>query len=140
MDRQLTLWEAEAQHGASLSPEVLGKSFAFEEIRNLDAGRVNRIHNLLFPEKGAAPPSGNGNGEATLSKVIRRHLFNVLRIDGLDETTPFYEYGLDSIGAMVFSNRLGKDLKREVPPSWLLDYPTIQTLAAHLESSGKGKP
>jgi amino acid adenylation domain-containing protein/FkbM family methyltransferase len=140
LDQQLTLWEAEARHGASLAPDVLAKSFAFEEIRNLDAGRVNRIHNLLFPEKGPTPPSGNGNGEATLSKIIRRHLFNVLKVDRLDETAPFYEYGLDSIGAMVFSNRLAKDLKREVPPNWLLDYPTIQSLAAHLESTGREKP
>lgn len=140
VDRQLALWEAEDRHGASLSPNVLGEFFTFEEIRNLDAARVNRIHNLLFPEKGTGAPSGNGNGDAPLSKVIRRHLFDVLKVDGLDQTTPFYEYGLDSIGAMVFSSRLGKELKREVPPSWLLEYPTVQTLAAHLESCGKEKP
>ena len=34
---------------------------------------------------------------------------------------------------MVFSNRLEKELKREVQPGWLIDFPTVETLALHLE-------
>lgn len=134
LDRRLDRWEAELGPGAALSPDTLGECVAFEDLKGLDPIRVGRIHNLLFPENGRTPPSITGNGKDSLATVIRRHLFNVLKIQELDDATPFQDYGLNSISAMVFSNRLGKELKLEVDPGWLVGFPTVASLVAHLET------
>jgi acyl carrier protein len=117
----------------ALSPEKLGEFIAFEDLKALDPRRIERIDRLLFPK--AEPPSSDGNRHSSPAAVIRRHLFKVLKVQELDDTTPFQDYGLDSISAMVFTNRLSRELKREVPPEWVVGFPTVEALAAQLESS-----
>ncbi|MDB6039325.1 MAG: CalA, partial [Verrucomicrobiales bacterium] len=132
-DRQLEEWETAQASGISLSAEALEAFVPFEEIKRLEPSRINRVHALLFPNTKMEPRTGRGNGRTEVSEVIRKNLFDVLKIRELSDGEPFQNYGLDSISAMVFSNRLEKELKREVQPGWLIDFPTVETLALHLE-------
>ena len=57
--------------------------------------------------------------------------------------TPFYELGLDSVSGIRLLGVLEEHLGMELDPMLLLDYPSIETLAARLdqlkvESSGAG--
>jgi acyl carrier protein len=45
---------------------------------------------------------------------------------------PLQNYGLDSISATVLATRLEKQLKLEIRPQWLIEFPTIEALARHL--------
>jgi acyl carrier protein len=134
LDRQLARWQAEPN--SPLTPEALAALAPFEEIQKLDPARICRIHDLMFPQQEHAQPSP-GNGKEPVAQVIRRHLFNVLKIEELDDAAPFQDYGLNSISGMVLFNRLGKELRRDMDPGWLVDYPTVQALAAHLESASE---
>jgi amino acid adenylation domain-containing protein/FkbM family methyltransferase len=133
LDRQLDCWESEHGPGVALAPDALSEFVAFDKLKDLDAPRVARIHNLLFPTE-VLPKPGNGKRGESLATVVRRHLFDVLKIQELDDATPFQDYGLNSISAMVFTNRLGKELRCEVDPGWLVDSPTVESLVAHLQS------
>ena len=72
--------------------------------------------------------------DASLSEikaVIDAELKNVLRLDNaaVSERGSFQQYGLDSISGMQLVSRLEKTLGMEVPPRWLIDYSTIETLS-----------
>lgn len=132
LDQQLERWKAEQGRGKALSAALLEEFIDYTDIQKLDAARIQRIYDLLFPalEDGGV----EGTRRDALAATIRSHLFNVLKVPELDDATPLQEYGLDSISAMVFSNRLSKALRQEVDPSWLASSPTVQSLAAHLAS------
>jgi acyl carrier protein len=55
-----------------------------------------------------------------------------LKLKSLSASRPFQDYGLDSISAMVLATRLEKKLKRELPPQWLIEFPTVDALSRHL--------
>lgn len=133
LDGKLEEWERTLRPGESLEPEVLERVIPWEEIKRLEPERVARIYRLLFraeePVRVAEPrPSGGG-----IAERVRKHLFDVLKISHVDDRRAFQDYGLDSISAMVFSNRLEKEMKRAVPPAWLIDFPTVEALTLHLE-------
>src|SRR5579872_1010219 len=50
----------------------------------------------------------------------------------IDITEPFASYGLESIDVVGLSGDLQEWLQRELPPTLLYDYPTIQSLAHYL--------
>jgi len=55
-----------------------------------------------------------------------------VRVEELDPETPFSQYGLDSRNALRLSGELEEWLGRELPPTLVWDYPTIEDLARHL--------
>ena len=62
-----------------------------------------------------------------------------LRLLGLDDSAivdagrPLREFGLDSLVAIELRNALAGSLQCSLPPTLAFDYPTINTIAGHLE-------
>jgi len=76
-------------------------------------------------------PSGQSISLGEVKTIIDAELKNVLRLDNatVSERGSFQQYGLDSISGMQLVTRLEKTLGLEVPPRWLIDYGTIETLS-----------
>ncbi|VEP16693.1 Phosphopantetheine-binding protein [Hyella patelloides LEGE 07179] len=55
--------------------------------------------------------------------------------NGIDITIPFDRYGLDSSAAVGLAGDLETWLERELDPTLLYDYPTIESLSQHLIES-----
>jgi acyl carrier protein len=62
------------------------------------------------------------------------YLANLLEIDPeeIDVTIPFDRYGLDSSAAIGFTGDLEEWLGKEIDPTLLYDYPTVEALVEHL--------
>lgn len=67
---------------------------------------------------------------------IVAYLANLLEIDEdeIDVTIPFDRYGLDSSAAVGMTGDLGDWLGREIDPTLLYDYPTVEALVQYLSS------
>ena len=67
------------------------------------------------------------------------YLADLLEIesDEVDVTVSFDRYGLDSSAAVGLTGDLEEWLGREVNPTLLYDYPTIETLVQHLSRHQK---
>ncbi|NEQ95283.1 MAG: acyl carrier protein [Cyanothece sp. SIO2G6] len=50
-------------------------------------------------------------------------------VDEIDVAVPFDRYGLDSSAALALTGDLGTWLKRDLEPTVIYDYPTIEALA-----------
>ena len=63
-----------------------------------------------------------------------RALAKSLRIDAkdIDPRRPFAELGVDSVAAVELSGDLEQWLGKKIAPTVVWDYPTIESLAAHL--------
>jgi len=61
-----------------------------------------------------------------------------IKSDELDVTIPFDRYGLDSSIAVGMSGDLEEWLQKELDPTLLYDYPTIESLAKHLAEEFTG--
>ncbi|HEX7312489.1 MAG TPA: KR domain-containing protein, partial [Pyrinomonadaceae bacterium] len=111
---------------------------------------VGRIHGLLFEDKsspnGSGPPlhaeeraprPANGNGSAghDLAATILKTVVGVLQVSEVQESVPLQRYGVDSVAAIQIATRLEKELGRVIQPHWLMEFPTIKELAAHLAST-----
>ena len=64
------------------------------------------------------------------------HLADTLKTDkkSIDIRQPFISFGLDSAHAVGLAGDLEEWLERELPPTLIWDYPTIEALARHLAS------
>ena len=60
-----------------------------------------------------------------------------VRKETLDLDQPLQDYGLDSITAMQLATTLEKELKFSIQPSWLIEHPTLNLLAAKLNQESK---
>ncbi|MGV2829407.1 acyl carrier protein [Myxosarcina sp. GI1(2024)] len=65
------------------------------------------------------------------------HLAELLEVNPneIDVTTPFGRYGLDSSEAIGMTGELEDWLGKELHPTLLYDYPTIEKLAEYVVSS-----
>lgn len=65
------------------------------------------------------------------------YLADLLEIepDEVDVTIPFDRYGLDSSAAVGLTGDLEEWLGKEVDPTLLYDYPTVEALVRHLSST-----
>ena len=52
----------------------------------------------------------------------------------VDPTIPFDRYGLDSSAAYALTGDLEDWLRREIDPTAIYDYPTVEALSEHLSS------
>ena len=65
---------------------------------------------------------------------IVAYIADLLEVDGeeIDVTIPFDRYGLDSSAAVGLTGDLEDWLGREINPTLLYDYPTVEALVQHL--------
>ena len=65
---------------------------------------------------------------------IVAYLANLLEIEPeeVDVTIPFDRYGLDSSAAVGLTGDLEEWLGKEIDPTLLYDYPTVEALVQHL--------
>ncbi|WP_225225958.1 acyl carrier protein [Komarekiella delphini-convector] len=72
---------------------------------------------------------------------IVSYVANLLEVDSdeIDVTIPFDRYGLDSSAAVGLTGDLEDWLGREIDPTLMYDYPTVQALVQHLSSQLKTK-
>ena len=138
LDEQLAAWEALKRQGVPCSVEMLTSYVSIDEIRDLDEARIDRIYHLLSdePDDQAGINDRQVADESpgdTLASIIRATLLGLLKLPAVDDDEAFQNYGLDSISAAIFSNRLEKALGRPVQPQWLLEYPTVMALSRQLE-------
>lgn len=64
------------------------------------------------------------------------YLSDLLEVDSeeVDVTIPFDRYGLDSSAAIGLTGDLEEWLGREIDPTLLYDYPTVEALVEYLSS------
>jgi len=138
LDEQLAAWQALKRQGVPCSVEMLTSYLSLDEIRELDDARIDRIYHLLANEPDDQMESKDGQVEDessrdNLASIIRATLLGLLKLPAVEDDEAFQNYGLDSISAAIFSNRLEKALGRPVQPQWLLEYPTVLALSRQLE-------
>lgn len=65
------------------------------------------------------------------------YLSDLLKIepDEVDVTIPFDRYGLDSTAAISLTGDLEEWLGKEIDPTLLYDYPTVEALVEHLSAT-----
>lgn len=70
---------------------------------------------------------------------ITNHVAEQLEVEPnrIDITIPFNRYGLDSVVAYELIGDLGTWLERELDPTLMYNYPTIESLSQHLSSMQK---
>lgn len=78
---------------------------------------------------------------AEIQDWIVSYLADLLEVDSdeIDVTIPFDRYGLDSSAAVGMTGDLEEWLERDVDPTLLYDYPTIEALVQHLSTQLKTK-
>lgn len=72
--------------------------------------------------------------ETEIKTWLVDYLAEALEIDPqeIDSSLPFQDYGLDSSAAVTLTGDLGEWLDRELDPTLLVDYTTIEELATYL--------
>jgi phthiocerol/phenolphthiocerol synthesis type-I polyketide synthase C len=88
---------------------------------------------------GSARRAGRPSGEAIRTWLVAR-IAELLRIDArdVDLHKPLANFGLNSVQAVSLSGELEDWLGTQLAPTLLYDYPTIDTIAAHL--GGEDEP
>ncbi|WP_339381836.1 acyl carrier protein [Dendronalium phyllosphericum] len=73
---------------------------------------------------------------AEIQTWIVSYIAELLEVDAeeIDVTIPFDRYGLDSSAAVGLTGDLEDWLGREINPTLLYDYPTVEALVQHLNS------
>ena len=147
IQHQIEQWESQVQHQGFIAPECITKTIDWAEINSLDPQLIERIYRLLFPdpiltigdkdnqEAISLNPTQDSPAkpqDAPAIEVIREVVIQVLKLKSIDDNRKFQDYGLDSISATQLAIKLEHQLKREILPKWLIDYPTITLLAQHL--------
>ncbi len=111
-------------------------SISIRDVEKMTPDQVERTFALLFP---AGPQSSEIGSHASddVSATVREVLANVLKLDEVEDGQSFQNYGIESVSAMVFSTKLGKELKLDVQPQWLIEFPTVCSLSAHIKRKMK---
>ena len=92
----------------------------------------------LLSELGQSPPAGH---EQILAEFLRRELQAVMRLPNLPApSAEFADLGMDSLMAVEFRNRVNRGFAGAYSAgnTVVFDYPSIQSLAAHLASELAG--
>ncbi|KUN25512.1 hypothetical protein AQJ23_16705 [Streptomyces antibioticus] len=92
------------------------------------------------PPKPADPPAAEG--ERTLETAISDLVAEALGSGDapMDQDRGFYDLGLDSVNLLTIAVSLEKLLDTELYPTLLFEYPTVNSLAAHLRGQGHTLP
>ena len=73
---------------------------------------------------------------AEIKTWIISYIAELLEVESeqVDPTIPFDRYGLDSSAAYALTGDLEDWIGREIDPTAIYDYPTVETLSDHLSS------
>lgn len=106
------------------------------EMQNLE---VNTISTAL--ENSKSYTSKQTPTAEEIQAWIVSYLADLLEIEPeeVDATIPFDRYGLDSSAAVGLTGDLEEWLGRDIDPTLLYDYPTVEALVQHLNSQLKIK-
>jgi 3-oxoacyl-(acyl-carrier-protein) synthase/acyl carrier protein len=135
--RHLERWEGNQQSGRKLSIATVEETIPLEEIRKLPPDLIQRLYKLLQAEDesggpGAGAETDGAHSPAEIVDAVAQALAAVLELQSVSHDEPFQNYGLDSIVAMKLVTRLERHLSMSIEPKWLIDFPTVRTLAAFL--------
>jgi acyl carrier protein len=92
------------------------------------------------PTSGTAPgASSQSPTEAQIQSWLISNISAVVEVDAqtIDIRKPLEYYGMDSMQAMHLSGDLEDWLGRQLSPTVVWDYPTIELLARHLAENGQ---
>lgn len=130
-------WESDKESGSGLSITTVEETIPLAEIKKLPPDLIRRLYKLLQAEdepgqRSNAVATERTSAPAEVVEAIAESLAAVLELKAVTHDEPFQNYGLDSIVAMKLVTRLEKRLHMSIEPKWLIDFPTIESLAAHL--------
>lgn len=143
-DRAILLAEmpSEAREGWRLGLERAG----FGELRMASSPPTSGSCELLMARylgaKAAQSEPGNQlrpeNEKHTILAQVCTTLAKLLRLSpgDLDPTSPFSDYGVDSMAGVAFVNELNRALGLELKPMVLFDYTTAEKLAGFIATQG----
>ena len=82
-------------------------------------------------------PSAEPPTEEAIRNWLIANIAHVVNVDeaSIDVRQTFDNYGLDSLQAVSLSGDLETWLSREIPPTVVWDYPTVEQLAKHLSEN-----
>jgi acyl carrier protein len=82
-------------------------------------------------------PSAEPPTEEAIRNWLITNIAHVVNMDAanIDVRQTFDHYGLDSLQAVSLSGDLETWLSREIPPTVVWDYPTVEQLARHLSEN-----
>ena len=102
--------------------------------------RVNPLAEAASREvpAGPAPKAGGRAGRDEIRSWLIAHLSRVTGLDRCEILTsrPFESFGLDSVKSVALSGELEQWLGRELAPTLVWEYPTIDAMAEGLAGSG----
>ena len=146
---RLAVWEVQKAAGARALFPAIQDVVSEHELESLDPALVDRLYHVLFD--ASEPPAADvqvvpvvdaaveprhttpGGGDVGVRRSVSEIVSEILQLKHVEENQTFQGYGLDSITATRIAVRLERRLKCVVQPQWLIDYPTVERLAAHLE-------
>ena len=84
----------------------------------------------------AEKASGSTPTDIEIQDWIVNYLAEILEIDAeeVDVTLSFDRYGLDSSAAVGLTGALADWLNKDIDPTLLYDYPTVEALVQHLSA------
>ena len=85
------------------------------------------------PEREQSPDRAAPNREA-VRKLVISLIDQILQLPAgvLDTSSPFTEFGIDSIGGVVLINEVNRRLGLELKPTVLFDYASVEKLATYI--------
>ncbi|NNC09583.1 non-ribosomal peptide synthetase, partial [Corallococcus exiguus] len=123
--QEVTAWRAEGSHSSAAPPSSAEAPLpSVPAIALVEAGPKAEA---ALPEKPDAEALA-----AWLHDVVARHVR--MRREGIDVDAPVTRYGLDSLGAVELAHEVGAGTGLTVPMEWLLQGPSITSLAHRLAS------
>jgi NADP-dependent 3-hydroxy acid dehydrogenase YdfG/acyl carrier protein len=127
---------------ATVLPVLSRKTFANQRARNAATSSQRAAGNNqeqrpterseFYDDLRNAPIAQRG---AMLSEHLRGQALHILSLPAqtrIDEDEALHDLGLDSLMAVELRNALIESLHRQLPPTMVLDYPTLRTLNAFL--------
>jgi len=94
------------------------------------------------PEAAEREPAGELPSQAAVAAWLARRLPALLGVPAgeIDPREPLAAYGLGSLHAATLAGDLARWLGRPLPPTLVYDFPTLESLAAHLAGAGSAVP